>query len=282
LDEVSLKLRSLGFTEYESKVFLSTLQGKLMSASEIADNAGIRRTDVYNILKSFVEKGYVNEIETNTILKYEMIDPDIIFDKIQRDIKQRSENDLSTLKTTFQKIKPLYQTKQTEKSKTINIELIRGYNKHREIKLIELLKSAKSEILFMVRPEIYLSDEIDNFAKEFYKRKGVINSVYEYGDEYKILKVDKWVNATGNEFIKILEKYEKSGEQIRISKEKVPNITIIDREIVFTNVSDRSLPRHTEADIIVRNKNYSESMSIVFNTFWEKGFKIKDYKNLKI
>ena len=251
-----------------------------MSASEIADNAGIRRTDVYNILKSFVDKGYVNEIETNTILKYEMIDPDIIFDKIQRDIKQRSESDLSILNTAFKKIKPLYQTKQTEKSKIINIELIRGYNKHREIKLIELLKSAKKEILFMVRPEIYLSDDIDNFAKEFYKRSGVIKSIYEYGDEYKILKVDKWVNAAGNEFIKILEKYEKGGEQIRISKEPVPNITIIDREIVFTNVSDRSLPRHTEADIIVRNKNYAESMSIVFNTFWDKGFKIKDYKKL--
>ena len=280
MEEVSIKLRSLGFTEYEAKVFLSALQGKLMSASEIADNAGIRRTDVYNILKSFVDKGYVNEIETNTILKYEMIDPDIIFDKIQRDIKQRNESDLSTLNTAFKKIKPLYQTKQTEKSKIINIELIRGYNKHREIKLIELLKSAKREILFMVRPEIYLSDDIDNFAKEFYKKNGIIKSVYEYGDEYKILKVDKWVNASGDEFIKILEKYEKAGEQIRISKEKVPNITIIDREIVFTNVSDRSLPRHTEADIIVRNKNYAESMSIVFNTFWEKGSKIKDYKKL--
>jgi len=26
------------------------------------------------------------------------------------------------------------------------------------------------------------------------------------GDDYKILKVDKWVKATGNEFIKILKK----------------------------------------------------------------------------
>ena len=139
MEDILSKLRSLGFTEYEAKVFIAALQGKLMSASEIADNAGIRRTDVYNILKSFVDKGYINEIETNTILKYEMIDPDIIFDKIQRDIKQRSEVELSTLNTAFKKIKPLYQTKQTEKSKIINIELIRGYNKHREIKLIELL-----------------------------------------------------------------------------------------------------------------------------------------------
>ena len=281
MEEIINKLRSLGFTEYESKVFISILQGKLMSASEVADNAGIRRTDVYNILKSFVEKGYINEIETNTILNYEMIDPDIVFDKIQRNIKLQKENELSTLEKTFKDLKPLYQTKQNDKSKIINVELIRGYNKHREVKLIELLKKANKEILFMVRPEIYLSDEIDKFAKEFYKRGGVIKSIYEYGDDYKILKIDKWVKATGNEFIKILKKYEKSGEQIKISKEQVPNITIIDGEIVFTNISDRSLPRHTEADIIIRNKNYAESMKIVFNTFWKSGYSIKDFENIK-
>jgi sugar-specific transcriptional regulator TrmB len=281
MEEIINKLRSLGFTEYESKVFISILQGKLMSASEVADNAGIRRTDVYNILKSFVEKGYINEIETNTILNYEMIDPDIVFDKIQRNIKLQKENELSTLEKTFKDLKPLYQTKQNDKSKIINVELIRGYNKHREVKLIELLKKANKEILFMVRPEIYLSDEIDNFAKEFYKKGGVIKSIYEYGDDYKILKIDKWVKATGNEFIKILKKYEKSGEQIKISKEQVPNITIIDGEIVFTNISDRSLPRHTEADIIIRNKNYAESMKIVFNTFWKSGYSIKDFENIK-
>ena len=110
------------------------------------------------------------------------------------------------------------------------------------------------------------------FQLEFYKKGGVIKSIYEYGDNYKILRGDKWVKATGIEFIKILKKYEKNREQIKISKEQVPNITIIDGEIVFTNISDRSLPRHTEADIIIRNKNYAESMKIVFNTFWKSGY----------
>lgn len=275
------KLKSLGFTEYESKVFIAVLKGRLMSASEIADNAGIRRTDVYNILKSFVDKGYCNEIETNSVLKYEMIDPDIIFDKIESEILKEKENELTTLKDTMKNLKPLYRSQESEKSKIVNIELIRGYNQHRESKFVELLKNAQKEICFMIRPEIFLSDEIDGIVEQFYKMGGVIKSVYEEGENYKVKKDNKWVKATKEDFIKILEKFETAGEQIKISTETVPTIIIFDRETVYLNISDKTIPRHNEADIIIRNKGFAESMLVVFNTFWNKSLKINEYKNYK-
>lgn len=281
MENLVYKLKSLGFTEYESKVFIAVLKGGLMSASEIADSAGIRRTDVYNILKSFVEKGYCNEIETNSVLTYEMISPDIIFDKIERDILRAKEEELAVLKETMSDLKPLYRTEKSSRSKIVNIELVRGYNQHREGKFIELLKSAKKEILFMIRPEIYLSDEIDDLANKFYKKGGVIKSVYEAGDNYKVKKEDKWVKASKEDFLKMLEKFEKSGEQIKISTDAVPTMVIIDRETVYQNIADKSLPRHNEADIIIRNKNFAESMIKVFNTFWKDSFSIKDYKKVK-
>jgi sugar-specific transcriptional regulator TrmB len=281
MEKLILKLKSLGFTEYESKVFIAVLKGGLMSASEIADSAGIRRTDVYNILKSFVEKGYCNEIETNSILTYEMISPDVIFDKIERNIVKEREEELALLKQTMKELKPLYRTEKSERSKIVNIELIRGYNQHREEKFIELLKGAKKEILFMIRPEIYLSEEIDGLAENFYKKGGIIKSIYEEGNDYKIKKNDKWEKATPDDFIKILEKFEKSGEKIKISRDSVPTLVIIDGETVYQNIADKSLPRHNEADLIIRNKNYAESMTKVFNTFWKNSFTIKDYKKSK-
>lgn len=82
-------LKSLGFKEYESKVLLVLLSGNPMSASEIAKDAKIIRNSIYDILKSFVDKGYCNEIETNTILNYQIIDPAIILDKIISDYKKK-------------------------------------------------------------------------------------------------------------------------------------------------------------------------------------------------
>jgi len=271
-------LKTLGFTEYESRVFFAVLKGRLMSASEIADDAKIRRTDVYNILNSFVEKGYCNEIETNSVTKYEMIDPDVILDKIQGDIQKKRQKELSTLQDTFKELKPHYRTKDDLQNKIVNVELIRGFNQHRESKFIELLKKAKNEIHFMIRFEMYVSEEVDETAKLFFKNGGQIFSVYEVTTNFKIKKNDEWTKANTSDLIRICEKYEQWGETIKLSNLRVPNMTIFDRETVFININDKTIPKHNEADIIVRNKDFAENMLTVFDSFWNKSLSIEEYK----
>jgi sugar-specific transcriptional regulator TrmB len=281
MNELINKLKSLGFTEYESKIFLALLQGHLMSATEIAESAQIRRTDVYNVLKSFVEKGYCNEIETNTIMKYEMIDPDVVLDKIELKIQKEKDRQIASFKDTFKSLKPLYRSKESGEDKTSNIELIRGYNQHREAKFFDLLKNAKSEILFMIRLEIYISDEVDKTAEKFVKNGGVIKSIYEVGNNFKVKKDDKWAEGNVDDLVKVFTKFEKYGEQLKLSKVKIPNFTIFDRKTVFMNIVDKTVPRYNEADIIIKNNDYAESMVEVFNSFWEKSYKLKDYKKIK-
>lgn len=281
MNELISRLKTLGFTEYESRIFLALLQGHLMSATEIADSAKIRRTDVYNVLKSFVEKGYCNEIETNTIMKYEMIDPDVVLDKIELRIQKERDRQIATFKDTFKELKPLYRSKENEQDKISNIELIRGYNQHREEKFVKLLKGAKKEILFMIRLEMYISDQVDKTAEKFIKSGGVIKSIYEVGSSFKVKKDGKWTDGNAADLIKIFSKFEKYGEQVRLSRTKIPNFTIFDRETVFMNIVDKSVPRYNEADIIVKNKDYAESMTEVFSTFWEKSYTLKEYKKIK-
>jgi len=280
MTELVLKLRSLGFTDNESKIFLALLQGRLMSASEIAKSAKVTRTDVYSILKSFVNKGYCNEIETNSILMYEMIDPDVILGKIQMNLEREKEKKSKSFAETFKSLKPLYNSK-SERPDNSNIELIRGYNQQREQKFFELLKNAKREILFMVRLELYISDDVDRTAERFIKNGGIIKSIYEIGSGLKLKKDDKWIEAVPKDLVKIFDKFEGYGEQLRLSMAKIPNYTIIDREIVFMNIVDKSVPRYNEADIIIRNKDFAESHAEVFNTIWDKSITLKDYKKMK-
>lgn len=278
MNEIIQQLKKLGFTEYESKVFVAVLKGNLMSASEIADGAGIRRTEVYAFLKSFVEKGYCNEIETNSVMKYEMIDPDIIMDKLERKIIKTRQEEIDNLKSTFKTLKPLYKTLESEKSKVVNIELIRGYNQHRVSKFMELFKQAKHEILFMIKLELQVSEEIDETAKEFFTRGGVIKSIYETDSEFKVKKGETWTTGTMEDLIKVTSAYESYGEQVKLSKVRVPNMTIFDRETVFMNINDKTIPKHNEADIIVKNKDYALNMVQVFESYWNTSLTIKDFK----
>lgn len=281
-DNLIEKLQSLGFKEYESKVFMVLLTNSSLSASEIAEKAKIRRTAVYEILKTFAEKGYCNAIETNTILKYEIINPRIILDKIQADFNIENEQRLGNLKDTFKNLMPLYKSETDESDNTVNIELIRGFNKHRTAKFIELLNNAKEEILFMVRFEMFVSKELDQTAVNFIKSGGVIKSIYEASFNFKIIDRNENVSiATVDGFIDLCEYYEKNGEKLKISQLELPNITIFDREIVFINIDPKDIPRHSRADIIIRNKDFAMRMMDLFNYYWSQAYTTKEFKKIQ-
>jgi sugar-specific transcriptional regulator TrmB len=274
------KLKSLGFKEYESKVFVVLLKGIPMSASEIAKDAKIIRNSIYDILKSFVQKGYCNEIETDTILNYQIIDPAIIMDKIQREYNDNYENKVSNLKDTFEELQSVYKSK-TEKSEKadIGIQLIRGFNMHRVAKYMELLKGTEKELLGMYRLKGLVSEELNEDASRILKNGGKVKSIYQASLDFKVLKDGKPATASSDELIEVCEMFQRNGEDVRISELKIPNITLFDNESVFINMTgEKSVPKHKQADIIIKNPDFASHMRDLFMYYWNNGFTVPEYK----
>ena len=191
MEEIINKLENLGFTNYESKVFLVLMKGHNMTAAEIAKDANIPRTSVYDILKSFTEKGICNEIETPTKLRYEMIDPDVVEAKLRNEFKTTLLTKLDELKGSFSELKRHYKAKVPEE-KRVEIELLRGFNKQRQQKFLNLLKESGKEILTTNRLESRVYKEQNEEVNKFYKRGGVIKSIYEISTNFKVKTKDKW------------------------------------------------------------------------------------------
>ncbi len=281
--EILEKLKSIGFKENESKVLLTIMKGIPMSASVIAKDSGIIRNSIYDILKYFVDKGYCNEIETNTILKYQSIDPQIIIDKVEKEIKMSQEERIKTLNDSFSDIKNFYSTNNLPKeidSGSQNIELIRGFNKHRMEKFIEIFKNAKKTIHGMYRMRGIVSEELNEIADDFIKRGGVLRSIYQVNLNFKIIRDGKAMPAEKEDLIRVCEKFQEAGEQIRLSEMEVPNMVIFDEEIVFNNISDKDIPKHQQADIIIKNINNAKYMIDLFNYYWQNGISIQQYKKI--
>lgn len=271
------KLQQTGFREYEAKVFLALIQGEALSASEVAKKAGIGRTAVYDVLKSFVERGFCNEIETNKILQYSVIDPVIVGDKIERELNKQNSEKLENLKSTFKEVESMRKlAKSPARDGAVNIELIRGFNKHRQEKFVELLRSAKKEVLFMIRLEGYVSEEIDDSARSFVKKGGLMKSIYEMSLNFKVIRDKSRKDATLKDLLRICKNFEKNGEQIKLSKGELPNMTIFDGSTVFINIPDKNVPRHNNADIIIRNQSFAERMKDLFNFYWSGSVSVRE------
>ena len=279
--EILDKLKNVGFKENESKVLLVLLQGNPMSASEVAKDSGIIRNSIYDILKSFVDKGYCNEIETNTILKYQSIDPQIIIDKVEKEFKLSHEARIKTLNDSFSDIKNFYSNNShpsgIDKSDQ-NIELIRGFNKHRFEKFVEIFKAAKKSVHGMYRMRGIVSEELNEIADELIKKGGKLKSIYQINLNFKIMKNGTAVAATKDDLVRVCESFEKAGEQIRLSEMDIPNMVIFDEEIVFNNISDKEIPKHKQADIIIKNTNNAKYMIDLFNYYWQNGMMVEEYK----
>jgi len=264
------RLKSLGFKEYESRVLIVLLKGIPMSASDIAKEAGIIRNSIYDILKSFVDKGYCNEIETNTILNYQIIDPAVILDKLEKEHKSAYNARINNLHETFSYLQSLY-LKESENIDTVerNIQLIRGFNKHRVAKYIELVNNSKNEILGMYSPRRVVVEQLSKDAKKFIKKGGIIRSIYQLSGD----------DSHDKELIKACRLFEQGGEMVRIADFKLPNITVFDMSYVFINLSsDKNVPKHKQADIIVRNSDFAGHIRDLFDYYWGKSFTLSKFK----
>lgn len=267
------RLKSLGFKEYESKVLIALLSGNPMSASDIAKEASIIRNSIYDILKSFVEKGYCNEIETNTILNYQIIDPAVILDKITSDHKKSFNRKMENLAETFGELQSIYKAESAKvDAPDKSIQLIRGFNKHRVSRYVELVNSSKKEILGMYSPRRVVVDELSQDAKEFIKGGGVIRSIYQLSDD----------DAANAELVKACELFAKGGEEVRLAEFRVPNITIFDSENVFINLStEKNVPKHKQADLIIKNPDHAAHMKDLFLYYWSKSQTLEEVKKGK-
>ncbi|MCB0721739.1 MAG: TrmB family transcriptional regulator [Ignavibacteriae bacterium] len=271
------KLENLGFTVNESKVFMSLMSGKVMTATEIADSANIPRTSVYEILKSFTEKGICNEIETPTKNKYEIIDPEVVKDKIEREIKRSNMVRLDSLENTFNEFKALYKADSEEES-SHDIELLRGFNKHRHLRFLDLTKNSTKEILLVNRLSGWIFTELDETEKKLLKKGVVIKSIYEISTNFKIKINDKWENVSLKKFAEICEKYEKGGAEVRLIKHVPQNFAVFDKKVVFLNIVKQVKGKPESSDIITRNSGFAELMGYTFDNLWDTAMTVQEFK----
>jgi sugar-specific transcriptional regulator TrmB len=275
------KLVKLGFSDYEAKVFLALYQGYTMSASEIAKEARIPRTSVYEILKKFCRDGICNEIQTPSKQVYEIIDSNALENKIENEIRKDFSYRLSLLKSTFKEIKPIFRSKRGPEFIS-DVELIRGFNRSRELKFRDLIKSSRNAILYMNRFEGNVSSKLDTETKKFFERGGSFKSIYESGSNFRIKINDTWQNVTKEDLIKLCAEFEKQGEEIKLT-ENVPQIlAVFDGKTVFISLYDESIPKRERSDIIIKNKRFALFVTELFDLYWGKADTIETFKKLFI
>lgn len=87
LGKVLSDLRTLGFTEYESKVYMALVQSSPATAYELSHASGVPRPNTYSVLKALAGRGAVMPVSKNPI-RYVAQAPERLFGSIAAETRQ--------------------------------------------------------------------------------------------------------------------------------------------------------------------------------------------------
>ncbi|RLF14876.1 MAG: hypothetical protein DRJ66_05280 [Thermoprotei archaeon] len=149
--DMVLKLRELGFSEYEASVYVALLDLGEATADEISKLSGVPLPRVYTVLDDLIRKGFV-DVTIGRPKRYFLIDPNEALDRFIEGKKREMEEELRKIKLTCEEFKRLIEPKYIRIRYKINPEellLALPDLKVAEAKSREIMEEAKREILIM-------------------------------------------------------------------------------------------------------------------------------------
>lgn len=228
----------IGFTEYETKLYLSLLQNPEISAYELAEKTGLYRQVTYDTLKRLEEKGYVNSNTERKSKLFKATDPNLLLEILN----EKTEN--------YKKILPeLNKLKAQEKNKTI-VETYKGENVLRIAlrDIINELKNHKEKLVLCTAVDETIPTEKNKTIVDQYERDLIH---YKIKEKVIIKEGTKGLFIKSSKYKKIPEKFFNENP-IQIYGNNVQILT-------FGNPNNL---------IIIRNKDVANSYRKQFELMW--------------
>lgn len=87
---------------------------------------------------------------------------------------------------------------------------------------MQLWESSSKELLLMNKLEVMADTSIDEFTKNFITGGGVIKTIYEISENFRINEGGKWVVVGVQKLIDILNEMKGEGGEVKLTKKSLP------------------------------------------------------------
>src|SRR3989344_6211569 len=239
-----LALKEFGLTDKESKVYLTLLPLGSINLQELAKRIDLPRTTIYNTLNYLYSKGLISKIVKGYVTYFEAVDPNRLVDVLnqKKDIIISALPELESLKKQIKESSSIEIYEGFKGISTILADIFREkqqtYYFGSYSKSVEILKHLPEHFRFLrINKKIPAKIVIDPYDEETFHKPS-----------YKKITEMKF-----NESLKDFSC------MIFIYGNKVAMYTV-KGELV---------------GVIIKNKEFSEAMRIIFDMYWRQGKSVK-------
>ncbi len=266
------KMKELGISEGEAKVFAALLECGQLSALEIHKKTSVPRSKVYEITQKMVLRGMCIEKSVGSKKRYQAVEPDRAFKHVINQYEHEFD-ERKKLATQLAKILvPLYRDSIKSIAGAEYVEIIRDLQSIHE-RYVDLVRMAKREIISFVKPPYSTQrhrdklGEQENAEFEALKKGVIVRTLYEIPglSEFEIDydHIHRCVQA---------------GERARVIEKLPIKMYVFDGHYVLMALANIHTTTSPLTMLVVEHPALAQASQILFNHLWEHAH---DYQILK-
>ena len=261
----------VGLTEREAKVYMTLLNGRMYSASDLQKAVNIPRTKIYEVLNKMLSRGICTERKLGKNKIYEAIEPDLALERIY----SKYQNDLNSKKKLIDQLSEVF-TPVFENSKSIinPLEFIEVMRDKVQIhkRYTNCVRDTKREMLTFNKGP-YASDNPERLAEQedeetkLLKRGGRTKNIYELKEFNDV----DWLFES-------VKKTVRFGQEARVVEKLPIKMLIFDDEKVMFPLEQPIDVSNDLTMIYIEHKQLANACRILFNHMWDQG---KDFAEVE-
>ena len=271
-------LLSLGFTEYESRVYFALIGKKHCSAAEAGRISGVPRNKVYDVLKSLEGKGGCILLLGAKKL-YEPTSPTILAEKAQAKIREETARLKKSIEYARSDLFSLYDDPILEDEEIDYITVLSDPLSHAE-KIIEMNGSVSNEIVVFSKKRSIARglNKIDSKLYPEVESRASANlqkAVNERGVKYRVItRLDNLNFAIARD---MADRYRDNDNVDYRLVDSVPcKATICDCSEILLALRNRKNTGYSEVSFYMRDSGLAEVLHDSFYSYFNKGISVKD------
>jgi HTH-type transcriptional regulator, sugar sensing transcriptional regulator len=253
-EKILSAMQKLGLTRYGAKTYIVIATFSPISASEIAKEASIQRTKIYDVLNKLEEDEWIN-VEHGRPKLFTARDPRNIIDQKQSALLNEIDSLSSTLSLMYD---------QQIKKEMPNVWLINGKD-NIIAKSVDMVSKAKKSVTMM--GDLYFPEEVKSL-------RSIILNAKQNRIRFRIISRDIVKTSEGE--INLVKSFADVNPEMVISmKPPIKYVTVDEKEIlvIFPKINEDILNLDKVVALWIPNPVVASSMVDMFNMRWNEHYK---------
>jgi len=261
-DELMANLVKVGMSELEAKVYYTLLGHYKLSAKELSEFTGIFRTQIYDVLKTLIKKGYCTEI-LDSVKKYVAVDPELALQFVIVDLERRRR----LAETLSRQLHQLFISGHRDGSAPDKMIEVLHSPKAVQKRLRNYLAKTSTMILSFNKPPYQIRYNDNSQDMMLCSQAKVTHKA--------IFQID---NKEPQNSLMVARKFQEKGESVRLTEFLPMKMMVFDNARVFYQLSAK--PKSTNADTATFIQHPEITLTLI-NSFWvewERAFTIEQFE----